>query len=145
MMTGSILKYRAKPEQTPAMILSSALLVKRLAIIKLPSTTLQVFVRLNERFLSYSTIIFPKIIFESSSSSSKFPILSSLEKSFWIRPSIKGESGPTKRKLRETAITKFVPQAPNNVPLTRMHPNILPVLMLIFQKTKDQFFYQGAY
>ncbi len=48
MITGSILKYRAKPEQTQAMILSSALLVKRLAIIKLPSDTLQVFVRLNE-------------------------------------------------------------------------------------------------
>ena len=48
MMNGSILKYRAKPEQTPAMILSSALLVKRLAIIKLLSDTLQVFVRLNE-------------------------------------------------------------------------------------------------
>lgn len=111
-MTGSILKYRASPEQTPAMILSSALFVKRLAIIKLPSTTLQVFVRLNERFLSYSTIIFPKIIFEGSSSSSKFPILSSLEKSFWTYPSIKLENEPTKRMLRETAITKFAPQAP---------------------------------
>ena len=42
MMTGSILKYRAKPEQTPAMILSSALLVKRLAIIKLPSNERQI-------------------------------------------------------------------------------------------------------
>ena len=111
MMTGSILKYRAKPEQTPAMILSSALLVKRLAIIKLPSDTLQVFVRLNERFLSYSTIIFPKIIFESSSSSSKSSAFL-LGKAFWIRPSIKRESGPIKRKLRGTAITKFVPQAP---------------------------------
>ena len=111
-MTGSILKYRAKPEQTPAMILSSALLVKRLTIIKLPSDTLQVFVRLNERFLSYSTIIFPQIIVGTSSSSSKFPILSSIEKSFWISSSIKRENGPTKRKLRETAITKFVPEAP---------------------------------
>jgi len=26
-----------------------------------------------------------------------------------------------------------------------MHPNILSALMMIFQKTKDQFFYQGAY
>ena len=71
MMTGSILKYRARPEQTPAMILSSALLVKRLAIIKLPSTTLQICVRLNECFLSYSTIIFTKIIVGTSLSSSK--------------------------------------------------------------------------
>lgn len=42
------IKIPARPEQTPAMILSSALLVKRLAIIKLLSDTLQVFVRLNE-------------------------------------------------------------------------------------------------
>lgn len=111
MMTGSILKYRAKPEQTLAMILSSALLVKRLAIIKLPSDTLQVFVRLNERFLSYSTIIFPKIIFESSSSSSKSSAFL-LGKAFWIRPSIRDENEPTRRKLKETAITRFVPRAP---------------------------------
>ena len=47
-ITGSILKYRARPEQTPAMILSSALLVKRLAIIKPPSNERQIFIKRNQ-------------------------------------------------------------------------------------------------